>query len=124
MHSCRFAILAALLLLSGCAQYVWVKPAGDPGTFPGDSYACKQESLATAPPVYQIYEPYPSGPDVVRTDCFQDGPQQRCRTRIISHQDYTPPPHAVDLNRGNRADLYNACMGARGWILQKVEDPE
>ncbi len=123
MPSSRFALLAALLLLSGCAQYVWVKPVGDPGSFPGDTYACKQESLSAAPPVYQIYEPYPSGPEVVRTDCIQNGPRQRCRTRVIS-EGYQPPPQAVDLNRGNRSDLYGACMNARGWVLQKVEDPQ
>lgn len=113
----------ALFALSGCAHYVWVKPAGDPASYPADNYACKQESLNVAPPVYQVYEPYSSGPDIVRTDCVQNGPRQRCYARVVS-EGYQPPPQAVDLNRGNRSDLYNACMNARGWVLQRVEDPE
>lgn len=123
MRSSRFPMLAALLLLSGCAQYVWVKPAGDPATYPADNYACKQDSLSAAPPVYQVYEPSPSGPDVVRTDCIQKGSRQRCYARVVS-EGYQPPPQAIDLNRSARSDLYNACMNARGWFLQKVEKPE
>ena len=116
-------LLVTALLLSGCAQYVWMKPAGDPSTFPNDNYNCKQSALTNAPPVFQTYGAYPMHmPPDVRTRCIGDGHHRTCKTIIVDHDHYVPPPHTVDLNAGTRNDLYNACMSAQGWVLQKVEE--
>lgn len=118
------ALFLAFALLSGCTQYVWVKPLGNPATYPGDSYACKQESMAAAPPAFQTYEPYwPNDYEVVRLHCAEGRHHERCRA-VIAERGYSPPPHTVDLNQGNRQDLFNSCMNARGWQLQAVENPE
>jgi len=123
----RFVALASLaFLLSACTHYAWVKPSGDPASYPADNYSCKQESLASAPPMYRTFmpSPMPAPPDVVKSDCFTDGHGgEHCKTRVISHG-YVPPPETVDLNEEMRSDLYNACMNARGWMLQVVQDPE
>jgi len=122
----RLLALALIsLILSGCTQYVWVKPLGDPATYPQDTYTCKQESLALAPPVFQSYEIVPATDEhgVIKTDCVKEGRRERCRT-IVKQPTYVPPPRAVDLNKSNRTDLFNSCMGARGWELRAVKDPE
>jgi len=115
-------LLAGSLLLSACTHYVWMKPAGDPATYPADNFNCKQSAMNNAPPVFQTYDAYPYGysRDRVRTECTERGPHEVCRTRVISHE-YAPPPSTVDLNARNRDELYNACMNASGWILQPVE---
>lgn len=118
-------VLSVLCLfsLSGCTHYAWVKPGADTGMFQADSYACKQESLAVAPPAYQLIYPLApyGGPDIVRTDCVERGPVQRCATHVVSRP-YPPPPETVDLNAANRDDLYRACLGARGWAWTAIEE--
>ncbi len=95
--------LVAALALAGCTRYAWVKPLGDPATFPADSYACKQEALAAAPPVFQTYLPGPGfGPP--------------------GHYYAPPPPRTVDLNAPLRDDFYDSCLRARGWVLQAIEE--
>ena len=105
-------------------QYAWVKPFGDPATYGPDNYACQQSAMANAPPVFQTFAPYPaySEPDMVYTDCRVHHNFERCRTRVIERDVYAPP-RTVDLNESNRSGLYNACMQARGWVLQAVEEP-
>ncbi|MGE4350833.1 MAG: hypothetical protein AB7E52_01430 [Bdellovibrionales bacterium] len=124
MNKKAFALLGVAVLLSGCTHYMWVKPSGDPATFNADNYACKQNSMAAAPPVFQVYDPTPVhyGPKRVITDCRDKGDHRICKTRV--QPDVYAPPTAVDLNKSNRNDLYNACMGAKGWLWQAVEDPE
>lgn len=120
---CPLLLLACVLFLSGCAHYVWIKPGGDPATFPADDYACRQESMAAAPPVYETYVPMnPSIPEVL-SDCHtaRDG-GQRCRTRVVQRPSFPDRPYTVDLNEGNRENLHESCLRARGWVLQRVEE--
>ena len=123
MHPRNVIPLVLSLFLAGCAHYTWIKPAGDPATFPSDSYACKQSALNAAPPVFQTYGHHPDyyAPPPVRTHCFDDGRRQVCKT-IVEERDYVPPPRTVDLNSSTREDMYNACMNAQGWVLQRVEE--
>ena len=118
--------LLALVLLSGCTRYVWMKPSGDPASFNADTFACKQSAMANAPPVFQVYDRYPSyyEPDRIVTHCKERGNHEICKTRVVGDHRPAPPPQAIDLNESNRSDLYHSCMGAKGWILQAVEDPE
>lgn len=119
------ALLVLPLMLAGCTSYVWVKPVGDPATFNPDSYACKQEAIAAAPPVFHQTEVYPrlfAGPDVVKSRCVQDGAVQTCKTRYYMHDSTIAPPPVMDLNESVRSDLYSTCMQAKGWVLQAVED--
>lgn len=118
--------LLCSLFLSGCSQYVWVKPMGDPATFNADHYNCKQSAMTSAPPVFQVYHPYARSYDDERlyTHCKDYGDREVCKTRMIGSPHVAPPPHTVDLNARNRTDLYNACMGAQGWVLQEVKDPQ
>lgn len=118
--------LISCLLLSGCSRYVWVKPMGDPATFNPDNFGCKQNAMASAPPVFQVYEPYSydHGREHIYTTCKERGNHEICKTRITGAPYTNRPPQAVDLNAGNRSDLYDACMSAKGWVLQRVEDPE
>lgn len=110
------------LMLSGCATYAWVKPGGDPNTYPADSYACKQESMAAAPPVFHTVHPHIApGPDIVRTRCRDEGFYEECRTRVYP-SGYAGPPQTYDLNERNRDNMFTSCMNARGWILQRIEE--
>ena len=117
------ALLAISLTLSGCTRYVWMKQSGDPASFPADNFTCKQTAMNNAPPVFETYDPYPYGhrPERIVTECRDRGHHEVCRTRVISHS-YAPPPSTVDLNAYNRNDMYNACMSAKGWVLQPVEE--
>lgn len=118
--------LTAALALQGCTHYVWVKPNGDPATFNADNYTCKQRAVTQAPPVFQVYSPYPTyyGGDRIITHCRDHGMTETCRTHVEGAPYPPQPPQAVDLNSSTRDDLYNACMGAQGWVLQPVKDPE
>jgi|GEM_PF-1016487 len=111
--------------LTACTHYAWVKPVGDPASYPADNYACKQQALAAAPQVFQTFMPASQPhPDVVKSDCFMDHHGgQHCKTSVVS-RGYEPPPQVVDLNENMREDLYNACMGSKGWVLQAIQDPE
>lgn len=111
------------LLLSGCATYAWVKPGGDPASFPTDSYACKQEATSTAPPAYRVYDPFPApfAPPYGPVRCYDHGDHEVCRIRHWPQPMQPWPPTAVDLNAGVRDDLYGSCLNAKGWFLQQVE---
>lgn len=117
--------LTVSVLLGGCTRYAWVKPMGDPATYPSDNYACQESAMANAPPVFQTYAPPPHyyAPMDVHTYCRDRGHHTVCRTHGHGYP-YVSPPQTVDLNAHNRSNLFNACMQARGWILQAVEDPE
>jgi hypothetical protein len=122
------SLLAALLIvfaLSGCTQYAWVKPFGDPATYPADNYACQQDAMTNAPPVFQTFTPYPaySHPDIVYVDCRVHHHHERCRARYVDRGFPPPSPYTVDLNDKNRGNLYSACMQAKGWVFQPVEEP-
>lgn len=82
--------------------------------------------MASAPPIFQVYESYPThyGEQRVITRCKEHGDREICKTRVTGAPYAPPAPQAIDLNKRNRSDLYNACMGAHGWVLQAVEDPE
>lgn len=118
------SLLILATLISGCSRYVWMKPNGDPSTFGPDSYNCKQSALSAAPPTFHTYVPYPQpGPSIVREVCYEKhhGHHPRCKM-IVETRDYVPPPQTVDLNANNRDDMYNSCMNANGWVLQRVEE--
>lgn len=119
-------LLLTVLLLAGCTHYVWVKPVGDPASYPADDYVCKQESLAAAPPVYETYVPAGPGglsPEIV-TDCRPSrAGGQHCFTRVVErHPVAIREPYTIDLNEDKRDDLYQSCLQARGWVLQPVEE--
>ncbi len=118
-------VLLLPFLLSACTSYIWVKPVGDQATFGPDSYACKQQALASAPPVFHQQDVFPqriASPDVVKTNCVQRGAVESCQTRYYMHDSMIAPPPVVDLNEDTRNDLYSSCMQAKGWVLQAVED--
>jgi len=121
MLSPKVILLGATLMLAGCAHYEWMKPAGDPSTFGVDSYNCKQSSMGTAPPVFQTYGAMPLPRPPVHTRCFNDGYREVCKT-VVEGGPYVPPPRTVDLNAANREDMYQACMGAQGWVYQRVDE--
>ncbi|MCL2469533.1 MAG: hypothetical protein FWF24_04805 [Alphaproteobacteria bacterium] len=118
--------LVLLLALTGCARYVWVKPVGDASTFSADNLACKERSLAAAPPVYQTFvaaRPYYYGPEIAHSQCARRGPRgYNCYTYTIGGPGPYMPPQTVDLNAAPRDDLYYACMTAAGWVLERLEE--
>jgi hypothetical protein len=99
---------------------------GDPATYPADDFACQEKAMNNAPPVFQTYTPPPHyyGPSgTYYTDCRERGHHTVCKTHVHGYP-RVPEPRTVDLNAGNRTELYNACMRAHGWVLQVVEDPQ
>jgi hypothetical protein len=110
------------LMLSACTHYAWVKPMGDPATYPADHYTCSQSAVQSLPPVYEVYDPYPAyyGWHEPRP-CFYESHHLRCPPHLRP-MDLPPPPRTIDLNRSGREDLYNSCMNAHGWFLQPIDN--
>ena len=81
--------LAALLLNAACAPLVWDKSGASTADFNTDKYSCQQSSMTAAPNV------------AVNTNCNQ----------------FTGLCNVQDINQGNRNQLFNSCMNAKGWNL-------
>lgn len=121
----RPPLLAALacFLLSACTHVAWVKPSGDPATFPADSYLCKQDSLKAAPPVFETHDLATPVARRFYRDCSHDPHGgERCHM-IVLPDESRARPQTVDLNKNVRDDLYQSCLEAKGWVLQAVEGP-
>lgn len=95
----RKLVLVSLLLLAGCARFAWVREGSTPADFGADRYACLQSAMDKAPPVIGVYEN-----------------KRRMGDR------YDAAMGMEDMNSGNRDMLYRACLEARGWRLERVED--
>jgi hypothetical protein len=78
------ASLCALVLLTGCARSVWVKPGASQQDFANDRYTCLQQSQ-----------------------------QQRSAAQVNAYGG------AASSGSYTNADLFNACMNAAGWYLQR-----
>lgn len=116
-RACR--VVFAALLVGSCARPVWVKP----GATASDFEVAKGRCLASA------YSQVPSAPTVATfgggyqspmiTNCTAYGNSANCFT---TGGQYTPPISVpYDANAGVRTEVYQGCMYADGWSLQRQQ---
>jgi hypothetical protein len=84
----------ALLLLTSCAPLTWTKRGASTADFNSDKYACEQSSMTATPNT------------PILTNCNQ----------------YTGLCQTQDFNQWNRNQLFNDCMVAKGWSLQRIDN--
>ena len=115
------SLLICSLFLFGCVHYEWIKPGASQLDYNQAHYGCLQSSTATAPPVYQVYQPNNGvvPHEDIRTTCTTQGGVTNCDKRIT--QSPQAAPVARDINQGNRDQIYNACMQAQGWNFVPVD---
>lgn len=84
------AVFSVVFVLTGCQHpMVWDKPGATNESFYKDRYACMQTSSAAAP----------SAPNLM----------------MLSGAN--PMLLPVDMNQGNRNQLFDACMNSKGYQL-------
>jgi hypothetical protein len=113
----ELAVLAvsaiALFMIAGCS-YVWVKPGGTQGEFSQDRYACMQQAQQRASSTtVNVYGGASSGTNM---------PELGGSNFASSMGSTIQAAGDVGLqqaNRTNSQNLFNACMNARGWYLQR-----
>jgi len=112
-------ILPAVLLLSGCATYVWVHPEKSNEQRDQESYTCEKEAAQAYPTlvVSTLDSPGHYLPPV--TECTDSATQHTCITRPGR---WVPPSTSTtDVNRSNREALFASCMRAKGWRRIRVD---
>ncbi len=115
------AVICAVLILSGCAQMVWINPNKNENGFYSDKYECEMQS-ARAFPVAMTSTITRSGyQTATMTNCSGDGNgNASCMT---SPGQYIPPVTSTfDSNEWNRKEAFKSCMESNGWRLQKKQD--
>jgi hypothetical protein len=115
-HGMKNRITAlVLILLSGCANNVWV--GGNPD---GDMYECKLEAVRQYPPVLYYKQVGAGYTSPSHTSCNAIGGFITCNT---TGGNYTPPPTITsDANSSTRDSYVNYCMIQRGNRLVSESD--
>ncbi|MBI2217325.1 MAG: hypothetical protein HYU51_08515 [Candidatus Rokubacteria bacterium] len=123
--TCVLAIL--VLTLSGCAAYAWMKPGAAPDVAEADLLDCDRQARSTSWDIetsfwrspWGWYGPWP-GPWAWHGPLAWRSPFWR---RSHWHDPFWMQPDPfwrVDLERR----LVERCMHAKGYDLQKVEEPD
>jgi hypothetical protein len=89
----RLLIILPLLLTACAQQKYWTKYGSTSQDFNQDRYSCLQSSSAQAP----------------------------AATSFVALSGANPMLLPVDVNQGNRNDLFNACMNSKGWSLESKQ---
>jgi hypothetical protein len=84
-----------LLLLASCAPLVWTKPGATTKNFNTDKYTCEHSSMIAAQ-----------------------------NTPILTNCNALGTCSVQDFNAANRNQLFNDCMVAKGWSLQKANQAQ
>lgn len=112
-------LVVVIALLSGCAQYQWMKPGASQLDFQQDGYVCSSEAARLYPPQQvpmQIGSGYTSPS---HTSCNPFGISVNCTT---TGGQYTPPSVVyVDGNEDNRTVAARQCMAMKGWRIIRVK---
>jgi hypothetical protein len=110
-------VLLVVFLVTGCARQVWIKPGATQSEFQvakGRCIAAAYSQVPAAPAVATIGGGYVSP---TYTTCSGYGYSATCFT---SGGQYTPPARIpYDANAAGRNEVFNGCMYADGWSLEK-----
>ena len=104
-----------MLLITGCANNVWVGQNPD-----GDMYECRLEAARQYPPVLYSQQVGTGYTSPSYTSCNAIGGFVTCNT---TGGNYTPPPTVTsDANSASRDSHINMCMVQRGNRLMSKSD--
>jgi hypothetical protein len=113
------ACLAALFLLTGCAEY-WARPGATVTELAQARQGCDGRAVATYPPRVQQVMTSPGYFVPQTTSCSTQGGRTDCRT---TGGYFVPPSYTlVDLNESGRRGAFRNCMFADGWVLAKDKE--
>ena len=120
-------VLLVGVVVSGCAQYRWVKQGASDSDFAQDRYACERESAAMYPPamVQQQTSPgFVAPPPRTVTNCQATGyGQVNCTSQqqgaMASIYNQPPTYAAIDANGNARVEAWRSCLVARGYRKER-----
>lgn len=117
----KITSMVAVLLISGCANNVWVHPSKNNAQFNQDKNDCIVQANNAIP--RQIVPQQPSPPPAYTTNCYGSSNMASCTTTPQYQPNYTATAQAIADGSTNRSrdNFFSSCMQSRGWNLQSAE---
>ena len=114
---CYLAVIG--MCLSGCAGYSWNHPSKGERELKQDEHKCLEKSVQAFPFNFETKAPeidYTSPP---KTSCNEHTYYGKANCEKIPDIAMPPPSEMVDANEEKRDRVFDSCMKAKGWALQK-----
>ncbi|MFT4255361.1 MAG: hypothetical protein QM599_00095 [Pseudoxanthomonas sp.] len=106
-------MLAALLLLGGCAALQWSRPGATETEFHQDRFACEKDALA----MYPVPQAAPVQNSGYNTQCTGYGNQMNCTSRpVAGGYSAQAALSQAQLNAQTQRNIaMETCMRTKGW---------
>ncbi len=124
------ALLLALALLGGCAQYQWQKYGATQQDFNRESYECQVEAARLYPAAIVTQQLTSGYTTPSTTNCYGSGSAYGVGSTVYGSsstnctttpgQTVAPVTYTADANTSNRNQATQACMVARGWQRVRI----
>lgn len=117
----RYALIASVVTLAGCANNVWVHPSKNNAQFNQDKNDCIVQAGNAIP--REIVPQQPSPPPAYTTNCVGGYGSASCTTTPKVQPNYNAMAQSIADGNTNRAreNFFSNCMQSRGWTLQTAE---